>query len=108
MADVTRIPGIASLWRITSGDPRVCVGVLDGPVNLAVPSFRGRRLRYVAGAPERPDGPALRHGTYTASLIFGDHSSAVKGLAPQCSGVLVPIFSDLDATTIRHCSQQDL
>lgn len=35
MADVTKIPGIQSLWEKTSGDSEICVAVLDGLVDQA-------------------------------------------------------------------------
>jgi cyanobactin maturation PatA/PatG family protease len=41
-----------------------------------------------------PNGPALAHGTHVASIIFGQQGSSVLGVAPNCSGLIVPIFSD--------------
>jgi hypothetical protein len=54
------------------------------------------------------DGPACRHGTQVASILFGRHDSPIRGLAPGCRGVVVPIFESIDDTTFRSCSQLDL
>src|SRR5262245_36048588 len=81
------IPGLAELWARTTGDPRVVIAILDGPVDRAHPSLAGARLESieatVSGWP-RPRGPATRHGTVVASLIFARHdpASPVRGLAP--------------------------
>src|SRR4051794_37644081 len=84
-------PGLAELWARTRGDPRVRVAVLDGPVDLRHPSFSGADLEVAGGpAPAAPDGgPATRHGTHVASVLFGQPGGPVVGLAPRCRGLLV-------------------
>ena len=109
MADITAIPGIADLRRHTRGgrgDPRVCVAVLDGPVDLDRPCFAGADLTPLATlASGRATGGGMRrHGTHVASVIFGRHDGSVPGLAPGCRGLIVPIFSDEEG----HLSQLDL
>ena len=39
MSDFAKIPGLNRLRERTKGDPRVCVAVLDGPVDLGHPSL---------------------------------------------------------------------
>src|SRR5262249_26884742 len=104
------IPGIEPVWAETRGDERVCVAVLDGPVDRSHPSLRGANLSPLPGlAPAQPDdGPACRHGTHVASVLFGRHDGPVPGVAPGCRGVLVPIFESVDADSFRSCSQLDL
>lgn len=89
------------------GDERICIAVLDGPVELSHPCFAGARLttlETIAGGPN--GGRALAHGTHVASIIFGQKGGAVEGLAPGCRGLIVPIFSDAEAGLT--CSQLDL
>jgi hypothetical protein len=104
------VPGLEGLWGQTLGDPRVRVAVLDGPADLAHPALAGVELLWREGpAPSRPDGgPACRHGTRVASILFGRHGGPVPGVAPGCSGVLVPVFESVEADTFRACSQLDL
>jgi hypothetical protein len=104
------LAGIDKLWSQTRGDRRVCVAVLDGPVDRSHSSLRGADLVQLEGpAPPQPDdGPACHHGTHVAGLIFGRHGGPAPGVAPGCRGVQVPIFESADAASFRTCSQLDL
>jgi cyanobactin maturation PatA/PatG family protease len=77
-------------------DTDVCVAILDGPVDLSHPCFRGARLRRVDSlvADEAGPGPMSAHGTHVASVVFGQPSSGTLGLAAGCRGLVVPIFRD--------------
>jgi cyanobactin maturation PatA/PatG family protease len=44
------------------------------------------------------------HGTHVASIIFGQPGSPVTGVAPQCRGLIVPVFAD----DRRSATQLDL
>ena len=99
------------LWRINRGSPDICVAILDGPVDVAHPCFGGADLMAVDAPTTSPDasaGPATRHGTHVASLIFGQPNSVVRGVAPGCRGVLIPIYEDGPDGTVTVCSQLDL
>lgn len=104
------LPGIRELWAETRGDPAVCIAVLDGPVDLTHPSFQGANLTQEETlAPGIADlGPASRHGTHIASVIFGQHDGPVPGLAPCCRGVVLPIFASAGEGPFPPCSQLDL
>jgi hypothetical protein len=101
MCDVSTIPGLAELWDQTRGDDRVQVAMVDGPVDLGHPAFAGTGVSRLDGVwPEEGlDGPAARHGTQVASVLFGQHGGPVQGIAPGCRGLSVPIFSDLGRKT---------
>jgi hypothetical protein len=103
-------PDSLALWHLTKGDPRICVAVLDGPVDLEHPSLRSARLtrRTTLVACAADQGWAARHGTHVTSAILGQHDGPVKGLAPDCSGVLLPIFASAGNRSLRPCSQLDL
>src|SRR5262249_25814818 len=104
------LPGLGSLWAQTLGDPAIRIAVLDGPVDLFHPSFRGADLtRIQTLVPAVADGgPACRHGTAVARPIFGQHQGPPRGVAPRCRGFLLPIFESADAESFRSCSQLDL
>jgi hypothetical protein len=101
---------VEELWRWTLGDPRIRVAVLDGPVDLAHPSLARARLTAVPTLiADRCDvGPAGQHGTHLASVIFGRHDGPVQGVAPGCSGIVLPIIGSADDGSVRPCSQLDL
>jgi subtilisin family serine protease len=99
-----------SLWDESLGNPNVCVAVLDGPVDQSHPCFDGANLTrlptLVSGVADQ--GSASQHGTYVASIIFGQHDSLVRGIAPHCRGLIVPVFTDGREGGLALCSQIDL
>ncbi|MFI6768484.1 S8 family serine peptidase [Streptomyces sp. NPDC050355] len=78
------------------GDARVCIAVLDGPVDLSHPCFADADLTRLDTLVEEPagGGPMSLHGTHVTSLLFGGRGSPVFGLAPRCRGLLLPVFRD--------------
>jgi Subtilase family/PatG Domain len=108
--DIAAIAGLSELWARTLGDPRVMIAVLDGPVDLTHPSLMGAYLTQIdtLASGVTAKGPAAQHGTHVASVIFGRHDGPVKGIAPQCRGVIVPVFKDGENGSVTPCSQVDL
>jgi subtilisin family serine protease len=103
------LPGLSDLWARTTGSPEVCIAVLDGPVDLAHPAFVGAHLEQLTFGSRRPaDDAATRHGMHVASVIFGQHAGPVRGVAPRCRGVLIPVFESAGEDAIAPCSQIDL
>jgi subtilisin family serine protease len=96
------IEGLRELQGETLGDRRILVAVLDGPVDRGHPCFEGAEL---SGCEELPEvkGKMLYHGTYVASILFGQPDGPLQGVAPGCTGLLIPVFSDE-----RILSQLDL
>lgn len=101
---------IEPLWAKSLGDPNICVAVLDGLVNQSHPCFEEANLTrlptLISGNADQ--GWASQHGTHVTSIIFGNHNSSVKGIAPSCRGLIVPIFSEGKGDKIYPCSQIDL
>ena len=94
---MTNIPGLKKLWTETRGDPKICVAVLDGIVDQNHPCFDGAdltRLPSLVSGEASENGSMSTHGTHVASIIFGQHDSPVTGIAPQCRGLIIPVFAD--------------
>jgi cyanobactin maturation PatA/PatG family protease len=110
--DAAILPGLAALHALTSGDPRICIAVLDGPVDRGHACLAGADLDVAdpgdAGLDAAPGGPACLHGTHVASLLFGRPGSAVPGVASGCRGLLVPIFRDAPEGGLHPCPQAEL
>jgi len=89
------------------GDPRICVAVLDGPVDLSHPCFAGANVRRLDTLVQDPAGQGSMsvHGTHVTSLVLGQPGSPVTGIGPRCRGLIAPVFRDFDE---RHLSQLDL
>ena len=79
------------------------VALLDGPVDRGHPCFEGADL---SGCEELPEvkGRMLHHGTHVASILFGQPNGPLQGVAPGCTGLLIPVFNDEG----RVLSQLDL
>jgi cyanobactin maturation PatA/PatG family protease len=104
---MTTISGLSDLWAKTKGDSKIRIVILDGSVDLLHPCFDGATLSYHPAQPSEeviPDAPMAKHGTHVASIIFGQHKSGIKGIAPGCEGIIIPVFSD----TRESLSQLDL
>jgi len=99
---------IQKLWNLTQGDSQICVAILDGLVDQSHDCFNAAnltRLPTLIQGEATANGSMSGHGTHVASIIFGQHnSSELRGIAPQCRGLIVPIFGDNN----RKLSQLDL
>ena len=93
MPSVAHIEGLRELQGETLGDRRILVAVLDGPVDRGHPCFEGAEL---SGCEELPEvkGKMLDHGTHVASVLFGQPDGPLQGVAPGCTGLLIPVFND--------------
>ncbi|NEZ59638.1 PatA/PatG family cyanobactin maturation protease [Adonisia turfae] len=107
LTNTLNLPGLASLWNQTLGDPSICIAVLDGPVDQTHPCFEGANLtRLPTLVTESASSGAMSgHGTHITSILFGQHNSPIQGIAPNCRGLILPIFSD---NRQRRLSQMDL
>src|SRR5690349_2966760 len=110
MPSIAEIDGLKELWIETHGDPRIVIAVLDGPVDQSHPCFVDTNLLSLETLVSATVtlGAASQHGTHIASVIFGQHGSPVTGIAPSCSGLIVPIFEEGDSGELAPCSQIDL
>nr|WP_322745291.1 PatA/PatG family cyanobactin maturation protease [Coleofasciculus sp. LEGE 07081] len=104
------IPGLQELWEVTLGNEQILTAILDGGVDHSHPSLAGAKLTQLDSLVPKvaSQGLATQHGTHVASIIFGQHDGGVQGIAPQCRGLSIPIFTDGKDNSIAPCSQIDL
>lgn len=111
---MNEIPGLSELQSLAYGNSQIKIAVLDGPVDLEHPCFnssKGNLTPWNSTTQVQPSaipGLALKHGTAVTSLIFGTPESAVDGIAPGCSGLLIPIYSEDKNGRFNAASQMDL
>jgi hypothetical protein len=91
----------------TRGNPRICIALIDGPVDVSHPALRGASIT-AAATPPRYDDAATRHATQVASIIFGERDGPVPGIAPGCQGISLPVFSSAFSTEGPSCSPATL
>lgn len=108
--NIGTIPGLQQLWAETLGHPDICLAILDGPVDQTHASLRSAQLTQIETmiSDQADQSPATQHGTHVTSIIFGRHEGPVKGIAPNCRGLIVSIFQDGPDGSIAPCSQLDL
>jgi subtilisin family serine protease len=79
---------VSGAWKITKGDPRVVVGVIDNGFDFFHPDLKGQvEPGYYYSGGYHPEGYMnLAHGTLVASLIIarGQGNDSMSGLAPRC------------------------
>lgn len=106
----TILPALSHLWAETRGSPEISIAVLDGTIDRAHPCFKDAGLYCIETLVSRQGSQHAysQHGTHVASIIFGQHSSSVPGVAPSCRGLLIPIFTSEVGNFLTPCSQLDL
>lgn len=107
----SRDPFLGVRTALTScgpGLPSVSIGIVDGLPDLSHPALRDASIDILeAMIPPNSGGPDA-HGTSICSLIFG-RGDTVHGLAPGCSGLVLPLFFRKETQgQSRPVSQLDL
>jgi len=106
---ISVLPELGAIWAESTGSPSVCVAVLDSSIDLTHPCFDRDKIGELETlAPRAVNSGALAHGTHVASVIFGKHDSPVRGIAPGCRGLIVPVFRFDEGELLSPCSQVDL
>jgi subtilisin family serine protease len=79
---------VAEAWKITQGDPKVLVGVIDNGFDYFHPDLKGQLIPgyYYPGGYHTEFFQNVAHGTWVASLIVArdNNPDGMVGLAPHC------------------------
>jgi cyanobactin maturation PatA/PatG family protease len=97
-----------ALADAAGGVPSVKIGIIDGLPDLTHPALQGAAIEILEMMV--PDGcwAPDPHGTGICSVIFGQ-SDVIRGIAPGCSGLGLPIFfGSHNENRPRPASQLDL
>jgi hypothetical protein len=80
-----------ALADAAGGVRSVKIGIIDGVPDLAHPALQDAAIEILEMMV--PDGCRAPdpHGTGVCSVIFGN-SDSIRGIAPACSGLVLPIF----------------
>src|SRR4051812_8743896 len=88
--DLVRLP---PLMALTSGDPGVVVGLLDGEVAFDHPDLAAGSVRRLGKSREANDA-ARRHGTFIAGILSARRGSPAPAIAPDCTLLVRSIFHE--------------
>jgi subtilisin family serine protease len=88
------LTGLDRLMALGSGDPRVTIGVLDGPVAVGHPELRASVVQVRPGACAMASSAACRHGTGVAGILGAARGPVVSGLCPGSALLVCPVFAE--------------
>src|SRR5580658_8310652 len=87
---------LGPLTDLTTGDLRVKVGVIDGPILKEHPQLSDAKLVEITprghASCKRHDSLACQHGTFVVGILAGKRNSSAIGICPGCTFLLRPIF----------------
>lgn len=89
---------LPALMEISSGQPEVVVGLLDGPVEIDHPDLNNESIRSIGRdslvGQAGMTGFAAAHGTFVAGILSAKRGSGAPGICPDCTLLVRPIFED--------------
>jgi subtilisin family serine protease len=83
--------------RMTTGDPRIGVGLVDGPVVTHHADLASARIRLLGAGRTgcaNPTSRACEHGTFLAGVLVGRRGSPALALCPGVTLLVRPIFEE--------------
>ena len=87
---------------ISSGNPDIKIGLIDGPIDYTHTAFQGSRIRAVKesqlAACKSASSIACRHCTFVAGVLCAKRGSSAPAICPGCTLLLRPIFKDQTPT----------
>jgi subtilisin family serine protease len=100
--DPLDLTGLAPIMARTCGDPGIVIGLIDGPVAVRHPDLNSEHVRSVPGRNSRckdPGSSSCRHGTFIAGILHAKRNSPAPALAPGCTLLIRPVFSELEKSS---------
>lgn len=90
--------GLKSLMNVSSGDPDIVIGIIDGPVDLNHPAFQNSHIKTVrdsqVGVCKNATSIACSHGTFVAGILCAKRGFSAPAICPNCKIILNPIFRE--------------
>jgi subtilisin family serine protease len=98
--------GLQSLINVSTGNPDVIIGVIDGPVDLSHPAFQISNIKTVGdlqlNACKNANSIACLHGTFVAGILCAKRGLSAPAICPDCQIILYPIFSEDDTNNTSN------
>src|ERR687897_642463 len=87
-----------SLMEISTGDPHLKIGIIDGPIDFGHPAFTQSKIKTAKdsqfGACKSASSIACSHGTFVAGILCAKRGSPSPNICPNCEIILNPIFGE--------------
>lgn len=93
--------GLEELMALSRGDVRIQIGLIDGRVIIDQDSVSADHIRELpTDIPSSQSGQhsiASRHATFIAGILLAKSDGEVRGICPNCTLLVRPIFGDTPA-----------
>ncbi len=116
MMNTLKMVKLTRLMRLTSGRPEITIGLIDGPVAVALPDLsyefihKIHPFKELDGRCNQKNSPACLHGTFIAGILSGKRGASAPSICPHCTLLLCPIFSETisDKEPLPSAATEDL
>ncbi len=89
---------LTALMELTSGSPRIMVGLIDGPVVMNHLDIVSENIREIpgklSGTCAQASSAACMHGTFVAGILCAKRNSPAPAICPNCTLLVRPIFAE--------------
>jgi len=89
---------LTALMERTRGNPRVKIGLIDGPVATRIEGLASEQLHELPGRDGAScadvDSLSCLHGTFVAGILAGKRGSRAPAICPDCTLLVRPIFAE--------------
>jgi subtilisin family serine protease len=89
---------LTSLMERTEGNPKVKIGLIDGPVATRHSGLAGAHLQEILGdnsaTCSQVNSTACLHGTFVAGILSAKRNSPAPAICPDCTLLIRPIFTE--------------
>src|SRR5215469_11192841 len=99
--DPLKQSGLDTLKCLSTGHPKITIGLIDGPIDFSHPAFEGSKIRTIKksqlAACRDASNIACSHGTFIAGILCSKRGLAAPAICPDCEIIINPIFNqDVD------------
>lgn len=98
--DALKLTGLERVMSLSTGNPNVTIGLIDGPMDFSHPAFQGSKIRAIKEsqlvACKNASDIACVHGTFVAGILCSKRGLGAPAICPGCEIILNPIFQDMD------------
>jgi subtilisin family serine protease len=92
---------LSTLMERSSGNPRIRIGLIDGPVMMNHPALTAGNIFSLSSTRRtgcvQATSTACTHGTFVAGILSAKRSSTAPAICPGCTLLVRPLFTETGA-----------
>lgn len=101
-----------SIMNISSGNPDIKIGLIDGPLDYTHPAFQGSRIvaakESQLAACKNASSIACIHATFIAGILCAKRGSSAPAICPECTLLIRPVFRDEKQRSLQEGLNKDI